>query len=89
MKYIKVVSKAQSYLYIHIMIKEFTFNGTKHTCTEQDILKQCGNKADKIVRCKKAKYGFEVIYQMKVGKYDSRDSDLVNSFISYFCLARK
>ena len=69
--------------------KEFKYEGQIHTCTEQDILYKCGSSADKLVKCKKTKYGFEVVYRMKPGHYDDRDSSLVRTFISYFLLIRK
>jgi len=69
--------------------KKFTYEGGTYTCTEQDILRKCGSGASELVKCKKGKYAFEVIYKMKSGYYDDRDSSLVSAFISYFSLLKK
>jgi len=68
------------------MIKNFTYEKKEYTCNEQDILRKCGSHALKLVKCKKGRYGFEVVYKMKPNHYDDRDSSLVNTFISYFLL---
>ena len=77
-----------TYIY-NMKEKTFTYEDHKHTCTEQDILRKCGSSASELVKCRKAKYGFEVVYKMKLGHYDDRDSSLVKKFISYFLLVRK
>ena len=77
-----------SYIY-NMKEKTFTYEDRKHTCTEQDILRKCGSDALELVKCRKARYGFEVVYKMKSGHYDDRDSSLVSTFISYFLLVRK
>lgn len=69
--------------------KTFTYEDRKYTCTEQDILRKCGSSASELVKCRKQKYGFEVVYKMKLGHYDDRDSSLVKKFISYFLLVTK
>jgi hypothetical protein len=69
--------------------KIFKYNDQEHICTEQDILRKCGSEALELVRCKKGRYGFEVVYKMKPGYYDDRDSSLVSKFISYFLLIKK
>ena len=69
--------------------KTFIYDERKHTCTEQDILRKCSSNASKLVKCKKARYGFEVVYKIKSGHYDDRDSSLVSTFISYFSLVRR
>jgi len=70
-------------------LKEFKYEGKTYTCTEQDILRKCGSAAEKLVRCKKGRYGFEVVYKMKSGQYDDRDSSLISSSVSYFLLIKK
>ena len=77
-----------TYIY-NMKEKTFTYEDRKHTCTEQDILRKCGSDASELVKCRKARYGFEVVYKMKLGHYDDRDSSLVSTFISYFLLVRK
>ena len=77
-----------TYIY-NMKEKTFTYEDHKHTCTEQDILRKCGSSASELVKCRKQKYGFEVVYKMKLGHYDDRDSSLVKKFISYFLLVRK
>jgi len=70
-------------------MKEFVYEKQKYTCTEQDILYKCGSSALELVKCRKERYGFEVVYKMKPGHYDDRDSSLVRTFISYFLLIKK
>ena len=69
--------------------KTFIYDERKYTCTKQDILNKCGSSALELVKCRKARYGFEVVYKMKPGHYDDRDSSLVSTFISYFLLVRR
>jgi hypothetical protein len=71
------------------MDRKFKEDGKEYTCTEKDILKKCGKDAGELVRCAKRKYGFEVVYKLKPGHYDDRDSGLVRSFISFFHLIKK
>lgn len=71
------------------MEKEFTYDGKKYTCTKQDILNKCGVGASELVRCRKDRYGFDVVYKMKSGYYDDRDSALVRAFINYGCITNK
>ena len=70
-------------------MKKFMYDKRLHICSEQDILRKCGSSASELVKCRKQKYGFEVVYKMKLGHYDDRDSSLVSTFISYFLLVRK
>ena len=67
-------------------MKKFMYDKKLHICSEQDILRKCGSSASELVKCRKQKYGFEVVYKMKLGHYDDRDSSLVKKFISYFLL---
>jgi hypothetical protein len=71
------------------MDRKFIEDNKEYKCTDEDILKQCGKGAEKLVRCRKGRYGFEVIYKLKPGQYDDRDSGLVRSFISFFYLIKK
>ena len=68
------------------IIKDYVVDGVKKTCTMNDILKYCGEDAYKLLRCRKDRYGFDVIYKIKSGEYDSRDSGEVSTFISYVYL---
>lgn len=70
-------------------MRTFTYEGKEYTCTEQDILKKCGKDAKELVRCAKGRYGFNVVYKMKPGTYDPRDSALVQTSVSYFLLIKK
>lgn len=70
-------------------MKTFVYEGKEYTCTEQDILRKCGSSALELHRCKKGRYGFEVVYKMKPGHYDDRDSALVSTSVSYFLLVKK
>ena len=69
--------------------KEFKYEGKSYACTEEDILRKCGSSAGELVRCRKERYGFDVVYKMKPGQYDDRDSALVRTFISYFLLIKR
>jgi len=68
--------------------KTFTYEGKEYTCTEQDILIKI-HDAKKLIKCKKGRYGFDIVYQMKDGYYDDRDSSLVSTMMSYFRLIKK
>jgi hypothetical protein len=67
------------------MSKERTFDyeGKHWACTEEDILSRCGSGAERLVKCRKDRYGFQVVYEMKSGSYDERDSSLVTAFVPY------
>jgi hypothetical protein len=68
--------------------KTFNYEGKEYTCTEQDILSKI-HGAKELVKCKKGKYGFDIVYKMKDGLYDDRDSSLVSTMLSYFKLIKK
>lgn len=70
-------------------MKTFTYEKKEYTCTEQDILDKCGKTAKELVRCRKARYGFEVVYKMKENYYDDRDSGYIQTYIYYFDLVKK
>ena len=67
--------------------KTFTYEGKEYTCTEQDILLKIWG-AKELVKCKKGRYGFDIVYKMKDGLYDDRDSSLVSTMLSYFKLIK-
>jgi len=46
-------------------MKKFMYDKRLHICSEQDILRKCGSSASELVKCRKQKYGFEVVYKMK------------------------
>jgi len=69
--------------------KTFNYEGKQHICTEQDILRKLGSQAKELVKCKKGRYGFDIVYKMKEGYYDDRDSSLVSTMVSYFLLVKK
>jgi hypothetical protein len=66
--------------------RTFKYENKEYTCEEKDILRRCGNEAQELVKCSKERYGFKVVYKLKQGMYDDRDSSLVSTFISYFYL---
>lgn len=57
------------------MEREFKYNKKSWICTNEDILKLCGKKAEKLVRCRKDRHGFNVVYQI--------NNNQVQGFVSY------
>jgi len=66
--------------------KTFCYEGITKTVLASTILAKCGSNAYKIIKCSKERYGYKVVYSLKKGKFDSRDSNQVNAFISFTSL---
>lgn len=64
----------------------FTYEKVEYKTTNSEILKVCGEDAYKLVTCKKVRYGYEVVYQLKPGTYDPRDSNQVSGYVSFLSL---
>ncbi len=67
-------------------LKTFTYEGNSYDCTEADIIRKLGSHVERLVKCRKGRYGFDIVYKMKPGQYDDRDSGLASTMISYFML---
>ena len=67
--------------------RNFNYEGKEYTCTEQDILSKIWG-AKELVKCRKGRYGFDIVYRMNDGLYDDRDSSLVSTMVSYFKLIK-
>jgi len=68
------------------LLKEFESDKVKYVTFNSDILRCCGKNAYKLKHCKKEKYGFRVVYILNEGTFDKRDSNEVESFISFSTL---
>jgi hypothetical protein len=67
-------------------MRKFKYENQEYEISDEKILRKCNRNAIKIKRCKKGRYGFEVVYELDPQSYDNRDSGLVNVFISFFQL---